>query len=95
MVPLNFAPEPVTDFDYCVSYAWGDDTPEGKHREATVDRLCAETRRRGRRILRDKTAMGLGDRISEFMRRLAKGKRVFIILSDKYLRSAFCTFELY
>jgi internalin A len=93
--PLKFAAEPITDFDYAVSYAWGDDTPEGKEREAHVDRLCAEAVHRGRRILRDKAAMGLGDRISEFMRRLAKGKRVFIILSDKYLRSAFCTFELY
>jgi internalin A len=78
-----------------MSYAWGNDTPEGKVRGAFVDRLCAEAVHRGRRILRDKTALGLGDRISEFMRKLAKGKRVFIILSDKYLRSAWCTFELY
>jgi internalin A len=93
--PLIFTAEPATDFDYCVSYAWGDDTPEGKEREAYVDQLCAEAAGHGRHILRDKTAMGRDDRISEFMRRLAKGKRVFIILSDKYLRSAWCTFELY
>jgi hypothetical protein len=83
------------DFDYCVSYAWGDDTPEGKKREDYVDQLCKDAARLGRRILRDKTAMGVGDRISEFMHRLAKGKRVFIILSDKYLRSPNCTHELY
>jgi hypothetical protein len=45
--PLKFAAEPVKDFDYVVSYAWGDDTPEGKEREACVDRLCAEAVHRG------------------------------------------------
>jgi internalin A len=90
--PLAFAMEP---FDYCVSYAWGDDSPEGRAREAYVDRLCAEAKRRGFHILRDKTALGLGDSISAFMRTLSTGKRVFIILSDKYLRSPNCTYELF
>ena len=43
-----FGPEPPGDFDYFVSYAWGDDTPEGKQREAYVDALCTETNRWGR-----------------------------------------------
>ena len=39
--------------------------------------------------------MRLGDRISVFMRRLARSDRVIIILSHKYLRSIYCMSELY
>ena len=39
--------------------------------------------------------MGLGDRISKFMARLGGGKRVFIVLSDKYLKSPYCMHELF
>ncbi len=89
-----FGPEPPGDFDYFVSYAWGDDTPEGKQREAYVDALCTETNRWGRKVPRDKQTMGLGDCISAFMRLLGQRKRVFVILSDKYLLSRNCMFEL-
>ena len=68
--------------------------PAGRAREAVVDELCADAERRGIRILRDKTTLGLGDRISAFMRRIGQGDRVFVVLSDKYLRSPYCMFEL-
>jgi internalin A len=78
-----------------VSYAWADDrTPEGRAREAIVDRLCKEAEARGHTILRDKEVLSLGQSISRFMRRLGSGDRIFIILSDKYLRSPHCMFEL-
>ncbi len=80
--------------EWYVSYAWGDETPEGAEREAVVDRLCAEAEASGRRILRDKAVLGLGASISDFMRRIGAGDRVFVVLSDKYLRSPFCMFEL-
>jgi internalin A len=38
--------------------------------------------------------LGLGDSISRFMGRIGAGDRVFVILSDKYLRSPHCMFEL-
>ena len=81
-----------------MSYAWGDDTTEGKEREAVVDRLCSEAEARGNRITRDKTAMKIGDRISIFMDRIGKGAvdgRVCIVLSDKYLKSPYCMHELF
>jgi internalin A len=81
-----------------VSYAWGDDTTEGKEREAVVDRLCSKAEARGIRIIRDKTAMKIGDRISSFMDRIGKGAvngRVCIVLSDKYLKSPYCIHELF
>jgi formylglycine-generating enzyme required for sulfatase activity len=78
-----------------VSYAWGDDlTPEGRERERLVDRLCEAARERGVTILRDRTALRTGDSIDAFMRRIGAGDLIFVFLSDKYLRSPFCMFEL-
>jgi internalin A len=97
-VRVRPAYEPSKVLEYYVSYAWGDDTPEGKEREAVVDRLCAEAEGRGKRIIRDKTEMEIGHRISMFMDRIGKGAvdgRVCIILSDKYLKSAYCMHELF
>jgi internalin A len=71
---------------------------EGKEREGVVDRLCSEAEARGKRIIRDKTAMKIGDRISTFMDRIGKGVvngRVCIVLSDKYLKSPYCMHELF
>jgi internalin A len=90
--------EPSKIFEYYVSYAWGDDSTEGKEREGVVDRLCSEAEARGKRIIRDKSAMKIGDRISTFMDRIGKGAvngRVCIVLSDKYLKSPYCMHELF
>ena len=92
---LSFGAEPVENFTYCVSYAWGDDTPEGRDREAYVDALCERARQRGERVLRDKEHMRLGERIPDFMRKIGAGPRVFVFLSDTYLRSDNCCYELY
>jgi internalin A len=79
---------------WLVSYAWGDITPEGRERDKIVDTLCCAARENGFTILRDKEVLRLGDRISDFMRRMVVGDRVFVVLSDKYLRSAYCMNEL-
>jgi len=92
------ANEPSKVLEYYVSYAWGDNTSEGKEREAVVNRLCLAANARGKRIIRDKTAMKTGDRISIFMDRISKGVvngRVCIVLSDKYLKSPYCMHELF
>ena len=73
---------------------WGDATAEGREREAVVDRLCEAAEQRGLVILRDKNVLRLGDSIEKFMQRLAGGDRIFVILSDKYLRSPYCMYEL-
>ena len=87
--------EPSPRKDSFVSYAWGDTTEEGRQREAIVDQLCAEAEAKGISIIRDKTAMSYGERISKFMERIGRGNRIFIILSDKYLKSAYCMHELF
>jgi TIR domain/PASTA domain len=78
---------------YYVSYAWADENDP--KREEQVDMLCDEAGRRGVNVLRDKTTLFHGDLISEFMRRIGEGDRVFIFLSEKYLRSPYCMFEMF
>jgi internalin A len=97
-VPVRPAHEPSKVLEYYVSYAWGDDTTEGKERDAVVDRLCLQAEARGKRIIRDKTTLKIGERISTFIDRIGKGVvngRVCIVLSDKYLKSPYCMHELF
>jgi internalin A len=85
---LEFAPIRSDKKTYCVSYAWNDESKE------VVDNLCEEARRRGIEILRDTNGLGLGESISRFMQRLGAGDHVFVILSEKYLKSPYCMYEL-
>jgi internalin A len=78
-----------------VSYAWGDGTDAGKQRSKIVDDLCDALRKAGAQVHRDSTEMRPGDRISEFMNRLAGGDHVVVVISDKYLRSENCMYELF
>ena len=79
---------------YAISYAWNDATG-GPEREDVVNQLEAAARQRGRTVLRDKSAMGPGDRISVFTQEIARSERIFVFLSKKYLRSYYCMAELY
>ena len=86
--PLNFTAPPSDAMSYCVSYAWNDES------KALVDRLCEQAKQRGITILRDINGLRLGASITRFMQGLAKGNRVFVVLSDKYLKSPNCMYEL-
>jgi internalin A len=78
---------------YYVSYAWADKSDP--KRGEKVDALCLEATKRGVEIVLDKTSLLPGDLIWEFMRKIGEGDRVFIFLSDKYLHSPYCMFELF
>ncbi len=77
-----------------VSYAWADEA--NPDREAQVDALVERSAEQtastssGTRM-RSKPA----DRISDFMRKIGGGDRVFVFLSHKYLTSPFCMNELF
>jgi internalin A len=77
-----------------VSYAWGDDTAEGRTRDAAVEGLCTHAEARGVTVLRDTNVTRSGQKLSDFMKRLGRGDRVYILMSDKYLRSTYCMTEL-
>ncbi|CAG0969049.1 hypothetical protein ANAEL_01076 [Anaerolineales bacterium] len=74
-----------------ISYAWGEDTHE---REAIVNQLDLSLQRRGVTIIRDKRDLGYKGMIRDFMKRIGEGYCVIVVISDKYLRSKNCMFEL-
>lgn len=85
----GFVAAPLPGVRYGVSYAWN------SKNDALVDQLCAAAQQRGIHILRDKTTLGIGDKITPFMQKLGAQDKVFVILSEKYLQSPFCMFELF
>jgi internalin A len=80
------APPPVPEV--FVSYAW---TAESS---AFVDRLQQALGAQGIRLLRDREEVRYKDSIRDFMRRIGQGKCVVVVVSEKYLKSENCMFEL-
>jgi hypothetical protein len=71
-----------------VSYAWGGDS------EHAVDELEKAFAGSGIHIVRDKKALGYKGSIEEFEQRIGRGQCVVLVISDKYLRSEHCMYEL-
>ena len=71
-----------------VSYAWTEES------RALVDRLQAALEAQGIRLLRDREEVRYKDSIREFMRRIGQGKCVVVVISEKYLKSENCMFEM-
>ena len=71
-----------------VSYGWGGESEE------IVNQVDQALQARGIKIVRDKRDLGYKGSISEFMERIGRGMCVIVVLSDKYLRSPNCMFEL-
>jgi internalin A len=78
-----------------ISYAWGDDTPEGKIRTEAVEGLQSALEEGGFDTIRDRDQMRTGERISAFIRRLTRADLVVAVISNKYLRSPYCMYEIY
>ncbi|MDH4155456.1 MAG: TIR domain-containing protein [Nitrospira sp.] len=86
---------PIREPQVFISYAWGDTTPDGQQRTKLVDELCTALGGQGITVRRDRDDMRPGDLISEFMDRLADGDFILLVISDKYLRSEYCMYELF
>ncbi len=71
-----------------ISYAWGGE------REEIVNQIDQALQKRGIKITRDKRDLGYKGSIKEFMERIGQGNCVIVVVSDKYLRSPNCMFEL-
>ena len=93
--PITPDRAPTVQPEYAVSYAWNNNDGSGPNREAEVDLLCEAAEKAKVTILRDKKDMRPGDRIRHFTKRIAGRDRIFVFLSDKYLRSPYCMMELY
>lgn len=93
--PPQFQQEKPAMPEWFVSYAWGDDkTTEGQKREQRVNEACEAALAAGKSIQRDKNVLRPGESIERFMKRITAGDRVFVFLSDQYLKSPFCMYEL-
>jgi len=71
-----------------LSYAWGGES------EAYVNRVDAAFQSKGITIIRDKRNLGYKGLIKQFMEQIGRGKCVITVISDKYLKSSNCMFEL-
>jgi hypothetical protein len=71
-----------------VSYAWTEES------SVFVDRLQKALEGQGVRLLRDREEVRYKDSIRNFMRRLGKGNAIVTVISDKYLKSENCMFEM-
>lgn len=80
----------MADYEQAVfiSYVWGGE------REEIVDQIDQALQKRGLQIIRDKRELGYKGSISQFMERIGQGNCVIVVISDKYLLSPNCMFEL-
>ncbi len=76
------------------SYAWGDPNDQGESREQIVNDMYDALVKDGFNVLRDKMDLEYGGLISEFMEDIGEGDLIIVFMSDKYLRSAYCMWEL-
>ena len=71
-----------------VSYAWGGES------EKIVNQIELALQMRGVKIIRDKHDLGFKGSVHQFMERIGQGNCVIVVISDEYLRSENCMFEL-
>ncbi|MEH2307296.1 COR domain-containing protein, partial [Nostoc sp.] len=71
-----------------ISYAWGGES------EQFVNQLDETLQAKGIKIIRDKRDLGYKGLIKAFMERIGRGKCAIAVISDKYLKSPNCMFEL-
>ncbi|CCI20677.1 Similar to tr/Q8YVS1/Q8YVS1 (fragment) [Microcystis aeruginosa PCC 9807] len=71
-----------------ISYNWKEDSNE------MANQLVQAFAAKGIEIIRDKTHTSYKDSIKNFMRQIGQGKCVVVVISDRYLKSENCMFEL-
>jgi hypothetical protein len=70
------------------SYAWDQD-------EALIMQLYSSLKKDGFNVIKDKENIGYKGVISKFMNEIGNADFVIVAISDKYLKSKFCMYELY
>lgn len=87
-LPIQLDPTVPVNPEVFVSYAWNNESC------AIVDNLQQALDGQGIRLLRDREEVRYKDSIRDFMRRIGKGKCVVVVISEKYLKSENCMFEM-
>jgi len=71
-----------------ISYAWQGES------ETIAEEVEQELKKRRLTVIRDKSLLGYTGRIKAFMERLGQGQYIVLVISDRYLKSENCLFEL-
>ena len=71
-----------------ISYAWGGES------ERIVNELDSDLQTKGIMVVRDKRDLGFKGMIRDFMQQIGRGHAIIVVISDKYLKSPNCMFEL-
>ncbi|MEH2043073.1 leucine-rich repeat domain-containing protein [Nostoc sp.] len=79
---------PEFEKEIFLSYAWRGES------EQFVNKLDETFQAKGIKIIRDKRDLGYKGLIKAFMERIGRGKCAIAVISDKYLKSRNCMFEL-
>jgi len=69
-------------------------THRDQHSKLFVEQLEKAFQAKGIKIIRDKNEIRYKERFQEFMQRLSCGKSVIVVISDQYLKSENCMYEL-
>ena len=77
-----------------VSYAWGPEKNEGSAFYKLVEKFVEDLEKKKISVVRDVKNVKWGEDLWSFMQRLGHGRVVCVFLTDSYLRSPNCTFEL-
>jgi internalin A len=86
-VPGDIVDTP-TEREIYVSYAWSDDS------RAVVAQIQSAFQNVGLHLRRDQDEIGYKDSIRDFMNRLGQGKCVVVVITEEYLRSQNCMYEI-
>ena len=71
-----------------ISYAWGGES------ENIVNEIDKAFEQKSITLIRDKRDLGFKGMITNFMEQIGAGKAIVVVISDKYLKSPYCMFEL-
>lgn len=71
-----------------ISYNWQEDSNE------IANQIVQAFEAKGIEVIRDKTHTGYKDSIKKFMQEIGQGQCVIAVISDRYLKSPNCMFEL-
>ena len=71
-----------------ISYTWDSES------EALVESIEMEFQKKGLPIVRDKNVLGYKGKVNAFMQKIGRAQYIILVISNKYLRSVNCMFEL-
>ncbi len=79
---------PETDHSIYISHAWGGVSEE------VVQEIYNRCRKTGLNIIMDRQDLGYRESITSFMENLGQADAIILVVSNKYLHSEYCMFEL-